>query len=89
MLAKYLTEEEINQIIETYEKKFLENLKEENILKIINYLLDNKVYYWKDIIIYYLDICAIDYQEFIEKFEKLKKTYGIEEIGENLSLLEI
>jgi len=85
---KYFDDEEIEQIKETFEENLFSKINEENILKIITYLLENKVDYWKDIFIYYFDLCILDSQEFIEKFEKLKEKYGILEIGEDLSLLE-
>lgn len=88
ILNKYLDEEELEQIIESYNENVIEQLEPENILKIINYLLENKVTYWKDILIEYLDTFLLDYATFIKKFERLKEKYGILLIGEDLSLLE-
>lgn len=88
ILLNYLDEEEINQIQDTFNESLLTQIEEKNTRKIIHYLLENKVYYWKDIVIYYLEVFLLDYEEFIKKFETLKNKYGILEIGENLSLIE-
>lgn len=88
ILLNYLDEEEINQIQDTFNESLLTQIEEKNTRKIIHYLLENKVYYWKDIVIYYLEVFLLDYEEFKKKFETLKNKYGILEIGENLSLIE-
>ena len=88
ILNKWLEEDEIEQIIEGYNEKIIEQLDPENMLKILQYLLENKVTYLKDIIIEYLDVFLLDFETFKEKFTILKEKYGILLIGENLSLLE-
>ncbi len=90
-LEKYLNEEEINEIINTYEPTILNKLKEKNFLNIINDLKQNQIDYIKDIVIYFLDLFLLDYRDFISKFEKIKEVLGAnfkDIIGENINILE-
>lgn len=75
MLTKYLDEEEIDQVYETFEKNVFTCLDERNVDNIILYLKKDNLFF-KDMLIYYLDLFTIDIKEFIYKFEKLKKILG-------------
>ncbi|MCI8394616.1 MAG: hypothetical protein HFH86_03965 [Bacilli bacterium] len=88
VLEKFLDEEELQQVMEIYSTHILIKLNEKNMLNIIHYLIQNKIIYWRDILISYLDLFLIDSMEFISKFELLRKNYGIEFMGENLNILE-
>lgn len=88
VLEKFLDEEELQQVMEIYSIHILIKLNEKNMLNIIHYLIQNKIIYWRDILISYLDLFLIDSMEFISKFELLRKNYGIEFMGENLNILE-
>ncbi len=88
VLEKYLEKDDIEQILDTFDSSLLEKLNHENLLKILNYLLEQKISFWRDILIYYLDLCLLDAKDFIDKFEKLKEKYSIEAIEEDLSVLE-
>ncbi len=90
-LMKYLDEEEMNQIYDTYEPWLLTTINEENFTNIIRYLKENQIDYIKDIIIYYLDLFLLEYPRFVSKFECIKKELGThyqEIIGDNLNILE-
>lgn len=74
-LHNLLDSENLNLIIETFNKNVFDNLNKENMIAIINYLKENNITIIEDIITYYLDIFTIDINIFIKKFEKLKSNY--------------
>ena len=83
---------DIKVLNENFDKEMINKLEEENVAKIYNYLVSNGVYYAKDIFISSLDLFLWPSDEFIEKFEKLKKELGsdyINLLGEDSSLIEI
>lgn len=74
-----------------YEKSVIKNLDEENIMKIVSYLLSNNCDYIEELLEDYLDIFTFEYNEFITKFNDLNKKYNynlINEIKENMNILE-
>lgn len=75
-LNKILDEDSLNNIVETYDNELLLKLDTNNIINIINYLKKNNIDYIEDILSLYTDLFILDVNDFISKFENLKKRYG-------------
>lgn len=63
-----------------------------NVSKIIAYLKNNNVYYYKDLFITFFDLFLLDANVFEEKFENLKATLGpnyVDKLGDDFSLIEL
>ena len=75
-LNSILDEEALNNIIETYDNELLLKLDTNNIISIINYLKNNNIDYIEDILSLYTDLFILDVNDFINRFEILKKRYG-------------
>mgnify|MGYP003484425169 CR=1 FL=1 len=54
-------------IFEKYNKSVLDNLYKDNMLKILDFLKDEKCDYIEELIDDYLDLFMIDYEEFVVK----------------------
>ena len=83
---------DIKVLKENFDDEILSQLDEQNISKIYNYLIDLGVYYAKDIFISQTDLFLLNYDLFVEKFEKLKQKLGenyIDMLGEDCSLIDI
>lgn len=81
----------VEEIIDKYESSILKNINKDNMLKIVEFLQQNKVIYIEDIIENYLDIFTIPYDEFIEKFSKLNKKYNnelVNMLNDDVNVLE-
>ena len=77
---------------ENFDDEIIKNIDALNVAKIFKYLDEKGVYYAKDLFLSSLDLFLLPSEEFINKFEKLKKKIGdnyIDELGENSSLIEI
>ena len=72
-LNKILDEDSLNNIVETYDNELLLKLDTNNIINIINYLKRNNIDY---IVSLYTDLFILDVNDFISRFENLKKRYG-------------
>ncbi len=70
-----LSEEQIKEVIDTFEEGALLKLDSDNIQRILFYLKEQKIYYIEDILVQYLDLFLFPYDEFVEKFEQLKAKY--------------
>lgn len=90
ILFKYLSVEDIEEMTNTFNKIVFQKLDEKNVDRIIQYLIANKVYFYEDILIYYLDLFLFDATEFIQKFENLKIKYPtlIQDLETNMDILE-
>ena len=75
-LNKILDEDSLNNIVETYDNELLLKLDTNNIINIINYLKRNNIDYIEDILSLYTDLFILDVNDFINRFEILKKRYG-------------
>ena len=83
---------ELRILNENFDRDIINQLEMENVNKIYNYLIDNGIYYAKDIFISQVDLFLLDYEIFVEKFEKLKERLGnnyIDLLGEDCSLIDI
>ena len=83
---------DIKILCENFDEKTISQMDEENIRKIIVYLYENGVFYFKDLLLNSLDLFLLSYEEFVEKFEKLKNTIGrdyVNKLGSDYSLIDI
>lgn len=90
-LNKYVNETYFNMILNNYEEDYLFSLDEKKFTT--NYYIFNKYnfYFINDIILKYLELFTLDYQELIEGIERLKKKLGdnfVYKIGKNMTLLD-
>lgn len=77
---------------ENFDEEMINKIEPENVAKIFKYLLENNVYYAKDLLLSSLDLFLLPSLEFIKKFEKLKVQLGsnyVERLEEDSSLIEI
>lgn len=77
---------------ENFDEDTINQIDEENISKIFEYLFNNNVDYAKDLLLSSLDLFLLPVEEFINKFEKLKKKLGTnfaERLGNDCSYIEI
>lgn len=77
---------------ENFDDDVIKELDVENVASINQYLLNNNVYYAKDLFMLYLDLFLMPKDEFIRKFENLKRILGndyVSKLGENFSLIEV
>ena len=74
-LIKFLDEDSLDNIYDTFEQSVLNNLNEENIKDIIAYLQKNKVEVIEDMLTNYLDLFILDSLEFQKRFNKLNEKY--------------
>ena len=80
-----------DSILEKYNENILNQLNKENMTKIILFLEKNNCEFIEDIINDYLDLLAINYNDFITKYNILNKKYNglfLEKASENMNLLE-
>ena len=87
-----MTENDIKILKENFDEDMIKELDMENVKIIIDYLLRNKVYYAKDLLLNSLDLFLSDSNIFIEKFENLKMKLGsnyVDKLGEDMSLIEL
>ena len=83
---------DIKILKENFDDELLSQLDEQNISKIYNYLINDGVYYAKDIFISQADLFLLEYELFVKKFEKLKEKLGknyIDMLGEDCSLIDL
>lgn len=77
---------------ENYNNDLIDKIDYNNISNIFGYLINNGIYYAKDLFLTSLDLFLLSYDDFVNKFEKLKKTLGndyVEKLGEDSSLIEL
>lgn len=87
-----LDEIDIKLLKENFDEEVIKEIDPTNAYKIYKYLEDNGVYYAKDLYINHLDLFLSDYEDFVKRFERLKKEVGsdfVDKLGEDDSLIEI
>ena len=75
-LQKYLDEYDLNFLYTIYNEEIISSLEEKNFLKIVRYLIENDINIIEEIIVSYLKLFLIEYDDFVQKFEFLKIKYG-------------
>lgn len=88
----YLDEIDMKILRENFDEEMIQQMDEENIDRILDYLEKNDIDYAKDLLISSLDLFLLPAENFIKQFEKLKKELGddfAEKLGEDSSLIEI
>ena len=78
----------MNNLFNQYEKDLFLNLDKDNYKKILDFLYMEVPEYTEDIVTNYLDLFLINYEEFKNKYNKLKDKYGINFLKEDISILE-
>ena len=81
----------MQEIIEKYSNTTLSNLNNDNILKIIKFLEQEKCDYIEDLLEDYLDLFTIEYEVFVDKYNKLNSRYDnnlLPLASENMNILE-
>jgi len=81
----------INEIIKKYEIEYFKNLDESNMKKIIIFLKNENIDYIDELIEDYLDLFLIEFEEFKNRYFKLKNIYGenlAEKISNDLNILD-
>lgn len=87
-----LDEIDIKILKENFDDYIIKQLDYENVSKIYNYLINSGIYYAKDIFVGQVDLFLMEYDLFVEKFEKLKRELGdnyVELLGEDSELIDI
>ena len=89
-LKKYISEFYYNQVLKNYNLKFLENLDELKFLKIFVLFKKFNCYFIEDVILKYLEIFTLDYDEVYASLNSLKDKLGdnfMYKIGMNMTYL--
>ena len=85
-------ETDIKVLKENFEEETIKQINEDNLIKIYNYLINDGIYFAKDLFISSLDLFLLPPNIFIEKFEHLKTKLGfnyIDKLASDISLIEI
>ena len=83
---------DIKILKENFDDEIINQLDQDNVVKIYKYLIANVIYFAKDLFISQADIFLLKYNEFVDKFETLKKEYGeklVIMLEEDPSILDI
>lgn len=81
----------MQEIIEKYSNTTLSNLNNDNMLKIIKFLEQEKCDYIEDLLEDYLDLFTIEYEVFVDKYNKLNNKYNnnlLPIASEDMNILE-
>ena len=90
-LSKYVNDVYYEMILDEYDDGYLSTLDEEQFKKIYDLFREYGFTYIEDIILRYLEIFEMEYEEVKEKLEDLKMELGddfVYIVGNNLSLLD-
>ena len=91
-LEKYLSEFYFNQVLNNYNRGYLNTLDEENYLLIYNLFKKYNFYFVDDIVLNYLEIFSQDVDFVLEKIKYLKDKLGDKfnyKIGYDMSYLNV
>ena len=78
-------------IIEKYSVDVLKNLNKDNIVEIVHFLESQNCDFIEDILEDYLDLFTMEYNGFINKYNKLNKKYDfnlLKKASEDMNILE-
>lgn len=90
-LEKYVNNFYLELIYNNYEEGFLKSLDETNFINIYNLLKENKFYFIDDIILKYLEIFEVEYDDVNNGLINLRNKLGenfVYIIGNNMNYLE-
>ncbi len=90
-LRNILKESQLDELKQTFDKNVLNQLNDYNVFNIISYLKMHNIYFIEDIIMQYLDLFLMEKEQFVKKFEMLKRKYSyqfIEMLEFHLDILE-
>lgn len=90
-LEKYVNNIYLDLIYSNYDEEYINNLNEYNFIQIYNLFKENNFYFMEDIILNYLEIFTMDYDEVYNGLIKLKQQLGDSYtyiIGNNMTYLE-
>lgn len=82
---------DIKVLRENFDDETINGIDKANVARILEYLVNDGVYYAKDLFITFLDIFYMPFDDFVEKFEMLKKQIGdnyVDKLGEDMGLFE-
>ena len=74
-----------------YEKSVLDNINSDNMMNIISFLLSMGCDFVEELLDDYLDIFQFEYDDFVNKYNRLNKKYNnnlINEIRDDMNILE-
>lgn len=81
----------MEEILEKYSNTTLNNLNEDNIKKVIAFLIEKKCDYIEDLLEDYLDLFTIEYDVLVKKYNELDNKYNnnlLELASEDMNILE-
>lgn len=87
-----IDELDIKILKENFDDDMINELDIDNTTKIFFYLIENNIYYAKDLFLESLDLFLRPFEEFVKKFEKLKNILGpdfADKLGDDSSLIEL
>lgn len=90
-LEKYVNTVYLDLIYSNYDDEYINNLEEENFVNIYNLLKENKFYFIEDMILNYLEIFTMEYDDVYNGLNRLKEKLGesyVYIIGNNMTYLE-
>ena len=90
-LHKYVNKFYYDQILDNYKIEYLQLLNEQNFLKIYKLFIEYKFYFVDDILLKYLEIFEMSYNEVKDNIELLKTKLGnnfIYIIGNDMTYLD-
>ena len=89
-LEKYVSSVYLDIIYSNYDEDYINGLDEENFIKIYNLFKEYNFYFINDIILNYLEIFEMDYDNVEDKLIELKEKLGnnfVQIIGNDMSYL--
>ena len=90
-LEKYVSDLYLDIIYSNYDEDYVNNLDEKNFIEIYNLFKKYNFYFINDIILNYLEIFEMDYDDVEEKIIDLKEKLGnnfVQIIGNDMSYLD-
>lgn len=74
-----------------YEKSVISNINKENVMKIVTFLSSEKCDYIEELFEDYLDLFTFDYNDFVNKYNKLNLKYNnnlLSFVKDDMNILE-
>ena len=74
-----------------YEKSVISNINKENVMKIVTFLSSEKCDYIEELLEDYLDLFTFDYNDFVNKYNKLNLKYNnnlLSFVKDDMNILE-